>query len=218
MRSLLAALWNNSLDAAGGLLGYVLRGCTARGWLYFPYASEALSRLPFSLGWKLRRAIYARVLPHVGQDVVLNFGVVVEDQRTTFGDDVWISVYSYVDYAAIGSHVLIGQHVVILSGRRHHKFDRIDVPIKQQGNPPKEPLSIGDGAWIGGNATVMADVGRHAIVGAGSVVVKPVPDYAIVAGNPARFIRDRRETSLAPAAEMSKPETSEPFAGLRATH
>jgi acetyltransferase-like isoleucine patch superfamily enzyme len=217
MRRLLAVLWNNSLDAAGGLLGYALRGCTARGWLYFPYVSEALSRLPFSPGWKLRRAIYARVLPHVGQDVVLNFGVVLEDQRTTFGDDVWISVDSYVDYAVIGSHVLIGQHVVILSGRRHHKFDRVDVPIKQQGNPPKEPLSIGDGAWIGGNATVMADVGRDAIVGAGSVVVNPVPDYAVVAGNPARFIRDRREVALTPAIDTTNNEASEPFESLRAT-
>ena len=217
MRRLLAALWNNLLDAVGGLLGSALAGCTARGWIYFPYASEALSRLPFSLGWKLRRAIYARVLPHVGQDVLLNFGVVLEDQRTTLGDDVWISVGSYVDYATIGSHVLIGQHVVILSGRRHHQFDRLDVPIKQQGNPPKEPLSIGEGAWIGANATVMADVGRHAIVGGGSVVVNAVPDYAIVAGNPARFIRDRRQTALTHAPDNAESESSELLADLRAT-
>jgi virginiamycin A acetyltransferase len=217
MRCLLAALWNNSLDALGGLLGRALGGCTARGWVYFPFASEALSLLPFSPGWKLRRAIYARVLPHVGQDVLFNFGVVLEDQRTTFGDDVWISVGSYLDYATIGSHVLIGQHVVILSGRRHHQFDRMDVPIKQQGNPPKEPLSIGEGAWIGANSTVMADVGRHAMVGAGSVVIRPVPDYAIVAGNPARFIRDRRQTALTPAPDTAKSESPEPVADLRAT-
>ena len=78
-------------------------------------------------------------------------------------------------------------------------------------------VAIGDGAWIGANATVMADVGRHAIVGAGSVVVHPVPDYAIVAGNPARFIRDRRQTDLAPAPGTAKSESPEPVADLQAT-
>jgi acetyltransferase-like isoleucine patch superfamily enzyme len=42
----------------------------------------------------------------------------------------------------------------------------------------------------------MADVGHDAIVGAGSVVTKPVPPFAIVAGNPARLIRRRNETTL----------------------
>jgi serine acetyltransferase len=41
----------------------------------------------------------------------------------------------------------------------------------------------------------MADIGRHAIVGSGAVVVKPVADYAVVVGNPARFVRDRRQVT-----------------------
>jgi serine acetyltransferase len=40
---------------------------------------------------------------------------------------------------------------------------------------------------------VLADVGSHCVIGAGSVVTKPVPDYAIAVGNPARVIKDRRE-------------------------
>jgi acetyltransferase-like isoleucine patch superfamily enzyme len=129
----------------------------------------------------------------MGNDVLLNFGVVLEDARTTFGEDVWISTGCYVDYAHIGSYVLIGPHAVLLSGGRHHRFDRLDLPVKHQGNAPKQPLQIGDGVWIGANATIMADVAHDAIVGAGSVVTKPVAPYAIVAGNPARFIRDRRQ-------------------------
>jgi acetyltransferase-like isoleucine patch superfamily enzyme len=132
--------------------------------------------------------------------------VVLEDPRTTFGDDIWISNGSYVDYAHIGSYVLIGQHVVLLSGGRFHRFDRVDVPIKHQGNWPKEPLLIGDGVWIGANATIMANVDHDAIVGAGSVVTKPVPPYAIVAGNPARFIRDRRQV-LSDSVQNAKAET-----------
>lgn len=181
------------LDACGGLTGKVVRGGMARGWIYFPFASEVFSILPFSIGWKLRRAIYARLLPQVGNDVLLNFGVVLEDPQTIFGDDVWVSTGCYIDYAHIGSYVLIGPHAVLLSGGRHHRFDRLDVPVKHQGNWPKNPLLIGDGVWIGANATIMADIAHDAIVGAGSVVTKPVAPYAIVAGNPARFIRDRRQ-------------------------
>jgi virginiamycin A acetyltransferase len=53
------------------------------------------------------------------------------------------------------------------------------------------PVRIGEGAWIGNGAIVMADVGRHTIVAAGAVVTKPLPDYAIAAGIPARVIRMR---------------------------
>ena len=51
-------------------------------------------------------------------------------------------------------------------------------------------MRIGDDAWIGFNATILKGVkiGRGAIVAAGSVVVKDVPDNAIVAGNPAKVI------------------------------
>lgn len=191
MGQLLTAIWNGSIDALGALLGAFVRLCVQRGWLYFPFVSEALSRVPFSLGWKLRRAVFARVLPQIGADAVLHFGVILEDERTRIGADVWISSHCYVDYAHIGDSVLIGPQAVLLAGGKQHRVDRLDIPIKQQGNPPKQPLLIGRGAWIGANATVMAEVGHDAIVGAGAVVTKPVPPLAIVAGNPARVLRMR---------------------------
>jgi virginiamycin A acetyltransferase len=123
--------------------------------------------------------------------VVLHQGVVIEDERTTLGNDIWVSVGTYIDYALIDDHVLIGPHALLLAGKSHHNTGRTDLPIKLQGNPPKEPITIGRGAWIGANATVMADIGHDAIVGAGSVVTKPVPPFAIVAGNPAKLIRMR---------------------------
>jgi acetyltransferase-like isoleucine patch superfamily enzyme len=53
------------------------------------------------------------------------------------------------------------------------------------------PIHICEGAWVGAGATVLPGVtiGKYAIVGAASVVTKDVPDYAVVAGNPARIIR-----------------------------
>jgi acetyltransferase-like isoleucine patch superfamily enzyme len=149
------------------------------------------------VGWKVRQAVYARILPRIGQTAVLHYGVILEDPRTKIGEDVWVGAGTYIDFAVVGNHVLIGPRAVLLAGGRHHRSDRLDVPIKLQGNPVKEPLLIGEGAWIGANATVMAPVGRDAIVGAGSVVTREVPPYAIVVGNPARILR-MRDGSAAP--------------------
>ena len=60
----------------------------------------------------------------------------------------------------------------------------------QTGAMPR--VTIGEGSWIGKRAVVMADVGRHCIVGAGAVVTKPIPDYAIAMGVPARVQRFRK--------------------------
>jgi acetyltransferase-like isoleucine patch superfamily enzyme len=130
-----------------------------------------------------------------GEDTVLHFGVTLEDERTRIGRNVWVSVGSYIDYAEIGDSVLIGPHAVLLAGGRVHRFERLDIPIKDQGNLPKKPLIVGMGAWLGAHATVMADVGEHAIVGAGAVVTKEVPAYAVVAGSPAKILYMRDATS-----------------------
>jgi acetyltransferase-like isoleucine patch superfamily enzyme len=60
-------------------------------------------------------------------------------------------------------------------------------------------VRIGAGAWIGSTAVVMADVGCHSVVGAGSVVTRPLPDYVIAAGAPARIIRSRIQHGSASA-------------------
>jgi acetyltransferase-like isoleucine patch superfamily enzyme len=196
----LTRIVNASIDLVGAAVGTLLRRAVASGWLYFPFASEALSLVPFSLGWKLRRAVYARLLPYVGRDAVLHFGVTIEDPRTRIGDNVWVSSRCYLDYVDIGDAVLIGPQAVLLAGGNPHRSDRLDIPIKDQGNLAKEPLRIGRGAWIGAHATVMAEVGHDAIVGAGAVVTRPVPAYAVVAGNPARRLR-MREGSGAPVED-----------------
>jgi acetyltransferase-like isoleucine patch superfamily enzyme len=191
---LVARCLNASVRLAGGLVGRILGSCVRHKWLYFPFVSEALSCVPFSFGWKFRNAVYKRILAGCGDDTILHFGVTLEDERTRIGRNVWVGVGSYIDYAEIGDSVLIGPRAVLLAGGRAHRFDRLDIPIKDQGNLPKKPLQVGMGAWVGAHATVMADVGEHAIVGAGSVVTKEVPAYAVVGGNPAKilYIRDAK--------------------------
>jgi acetyltransferase-like isoleucine patch superfamily enzyme len=91
------------------------------------------------------------------------------------GDDVWFSnrctVYTHTH--AVASRELRSKQPVLYSS-----------------------LEIGDDAWICAHAIVMPQVkriGRGAIIGAGAVVTKDVPDYAIVAGNPAQIVGERRD-------------------------
>lgn len=67
--------------------------------------------------------------------------------------------------------------------------------MANQGNIGKSELIICDDVWIGTRVTILGNVktiGKGAIIAAGAVVTKPVPDYAIVGGNPAKIIKYRR--------------------------
>ncbi len=88
----------------------------------------------------------------------------------------------------IGSDVMFAQNVV-LSGL-NHGYEDINLPPSLQKVETK-PITIEDQVWIGANAVVTAGVtvGKHSIVAAGCVVVKNVPPYAIVGGNPGRILK-----------------------------
>jgi acetyltransferase-like isoleucine patch superfamily enzyme len=78
----------------------------------------------------------------------------------------------------------------------NHGFSRVDRPIYTQVSTVTG-IKIGDDVWIGTNAVVLdgCQIGSHSVVAAGAVVTKSFPEYSIVAGNPARRVRDRREST-----------------------
>lgn len=88
----------------------------------------------------------------------------------------------------IGDHVGIAQNVVITA--LNHNYTDISKPISLQGVNTQE-VYIGDGTWIGANSVILPGVfiGNHCVVGAGSVVVKDVPSYSVILGNPARVVK-----------------------------
>lgn len=88
----------------------------------------------------------------------------------------------------IGNHVILAQNVV-LSGL-NHKYEDLSTPIHLQGVVTKK-ITIEDDVWIAANCIITAGVriGKHAIIGGGSVVTKDIPPYTVSAGNPARVIK-----------------------------
>lgn len=91
----------------------------------------------------------------------------------------------------IGSNVIMGPDVKIYS--RNHNYSSLEVPIQYQGKIQKA-TRIGDDVWIGANVIILpgVNVGNHVVIGAGAVVSKDIPDYAVVGGNPATIIKMRK--------------------------
>jgi virginiamycin A acetyltransferase len=173
------------LCRAGGAIGGPQRAFA--GW------SQAMSLLPGLLGVYLRRAFYAMAAQQCGEDVCISFGTVFSHPTVSLARKVYLGVYCVIGDATLEDDVLIGSHVSIMNGAKQHGIDRLDIPVREQpGEWPR--ITIGRDSWIGDRAVVMADVGKHCVVGAGSVVTKPVPDYAIVVGNPGRVVRYRTDS------------------------
>ena len=89
---------------------------------------------------------------------------------------------------SIGNDVNLAQGVVV-SGLNHNYKDKTH-NINQQG-VNTSLITIGDDVWIGANVVITAGttIGKHCVIGAGSIVTKDVPDYSVAIGNPARIVK-----------------------------
>jgi Acetyltransferase (isoleucine patch superfamily) len=105
------------------------------------------------------------------------------------GDNSIVGISSVViGPIEIKNNVMLAQHVV-LSGL-NHGYKNVDVPPIKQKVECKQ-ITIEDNVWIGANSVITAGItiGKHSIVGAGSIVTKNVEPYTVVVGNPAKAIR-----------------------------
>ena len=111
------------------------------------------------------------------------------------GDDVGFgkNFKSLNRIVMIDDYLMMGEDVLFLGGG--HKYDRTDIPMGNQGSVSSTPLHIAGDVWIGARAIVLPGcrrIGHGAIIGAGAVVTKDVPDWAVVGGNPAVIIKSRK--------------------------
>ncbi|WP_119395175.1 acyltransferase [Salinibius halmophilus] len=153
--------------------------------------SQALSLIPGKIGVYYRAAFYSTVCKNVHRDIVVGFLTVFSHYDIEIEEGVYIGPQCNIGMCRIGKDALVGSGVHILSGKEQHSFEEKDVPIQQQKGQYKK-VSIGTNCWIGNQATVLDNIERDCVVGAGSVVVhSSFKTGDIVAGNPARKIKSR---------------------------
>jgi virginiamycin A acetyltransferase len=179
----------------------------------FPGWSQAFALSPGLSGTYLRRAFYRLVLTRCEPGCCLCFGTVFSHPTAEIGRNVYVGVYGCLGDVTLEQDVLLGSHVSVINGGGQHGIDRLDLPIREQpGAFPR--VTIGRDSWIGDRSIVLADVGRHCVVGAGSVVSMPIPDYAIAVGNPARVIRFRNQDHES-SRDSAKDSSSQPVSATR---
>jgi acetyltransferase-like isoleucine patch superfamily enzyme len=109
----------------------------------------------------------------IGDRCVIGRGShIVAHESVTIEDDIWIGPYVYIT-------------------DQNHGYEDPATPIGRQ-FPVNRPVSVGSGSWLGAGAIVLpgATIGRNVVVAAGSVVRGAIPDHCVVAGVPARVIRE----------------------------
>lgn len=148
-----------------------------------------LSLVAMRMGWLWGRVRFAATVRNKGLGCVCHWTVelkypenLVLGQRVVIGVNVTLGAHSTI---RLEDHVRISKDVVIETAGLD--FSTASPPYAHI----SAPITVCEGAWIGTRSIILGGVtiGRHAVVAAGSVVTKDVPDGAIAAGIPARVIR-----------------------------
>lgn len=133
-------------------------------------------------GFQIGRGVAFMGMPLItgGKNVYANFSV---------GNFCWFNVGCFIDAGApvtLGTHVGVGQQVMLIT-----MSHAIGSAQRRVGPLTAAPITIGDGAWLGARCIILpgVTVGAGAVVAAGAVVTRDVPPDALVAGTPARVVR-----------------------------
>lgn len=143
----------------------------------------------------------ARVIS-VGKRVDFDNGAnLIMKDHANIGDDALFS--GNAARIIIGQHVMMGKQCIVIC--QNHRY----LDAQRYEGFEGEDVVIDDFAWIGHRVTILPGVtiGKHAIIGAGAVVTKNVPDYAIAVGNPAVIKKYRGRENPGSENISSKPDT-----------
>ena len=139
----------------------------------------------------LRSCLAKGFVTYCGHNVNLQKNAVFST-KLEIGDNSSIGIDCIVQgKVKIGTNVMMGPQVLIYT--QNHSHERTDIPMIQQGYEEEKMVCIEDDVWIGSRVTILPGVtiGKGSIIGTSAVVTKDVPEYSIVAGNPAKVVKSR---------------------------
>ncbi|MBS3941804.1 MAG: acyltransferase, partial [Actinobacteria bacterium] len=95
-----------------------------------------------------------------------------------------------------------------------HRFDRLDVPIKDQGIV-KSPVRIGGDVWVGEKASILrgVDIGHGSVIASHALVKSDIPPFSIAVGIPARVVKSRLPAGMAPEEALDRLRRGLPIPG-----
>lgn len=166
----------------------------------FLYYSVAI-KLPVSyskggkFGRLFRETCARQFLLNVGKNINIEKGAMITSTME-IGDNSGVGINAQIyGKVILGENVMMGSECMIYTA--NHNFNRVDIPMNRQGFSEEKPVVVGNDVWIGGRVTILPGVhiGNGVVIGAGAVVTKDIPDFAVVGGNPAKVIRYREGIS-----------------------
>ena len=160
----------------------------------FQGCSQLLSLVPGLPGNYLRQQFYCLTLAKCSDDCCIEFGTRLNQRSIEIGNRVYIGTNCCIGACRIEDDVLIGSNVDIISGKKQHHFDRLDIPMREQGGEFQK-ITIGEDSWLGNSSVILANVGTKSIIAAGGVVVNDIAPYSIAGGNPAKILKSRLSES-----------------------
>lgn len=165
--------------------------CIALYNAFAKHLPKSNARLVGTICKKTRAGLAKGFITYCGKNVNLQKGAVFSS-RLEIGDNSSLGINSVVQgKVVLGSNVMMGPEVLIYT--QNHRHERTDIPMIEQGYEEEKEVTIGDDVWIGSRATILPglSIGKGSIIGASAVVTKDVPEFSIVAGNPARVVKNR---------------------------
>ena len=154
---------------------------------------------PMGRVWRSMRSVAGKlILDRCGEHVNIKRGAIFH-HTCELGNNSDIGVDARLHgRVIIGDYVMMGPNVVAYT--RNHKFEDLNQPIMKQGATDEAPIRIEDDVWIGDGSLILPGVvlGSHSVVAARSVFTKDVLPFSVVAGVPARVVRDRRDVGTVP--------------------
>ena len=130
----------------------------------------------------------------VGNNFYCGLGTYIRPYSLMVGENVILGRNCRIanSKVIIGDNVMVGSSCAFID-KNDHRYDEADIPMIHSQRTMNDPIIIKNDVWIGYGAIILSGVtiNSGAVIGAGSVVTKSVDQNMIVAGNPARPLKNR---------------------------